>query len=134
MVVCSRSISGSSLLSRSMRRMVGGDVIELTLCIIWRSYVLVCCGVLWWSNIFPLAWYTCVQSLVLLCEVLVQLWYHIAIMVTGIITQKINTFSKLLLNSNLMEESASASLIIYESIIYLCKTVQEWFTYPYPSY
>ena len=34
-VVCSRSLSGSALLSRSMRSLVGGDVIELTLCIIW---------------------------------------------------------------------------------------------------
>ena len=34
-VVCSRSLSGSALLSGSMRSLVGGDVIELTLCIIW---------------------------------------------------------------------------------------------------
>lgn len=45
-VVCSRSLSGSALLSRSRRSLVGGDVIELTLCNIWYSASSVCvCGV-----------------------------------------------------------------------------------------
>ena len=48
-VECSRSLSVSALLSRSMRSLVGGDVIELTLCIIWYFYSLVCV----WCSLVP---------------------------------------------------------------------------------
>jgi hypothetical protein len=76
MVVCSRSLSGSALLSRSMRSLVGGDVIELTLCIIWWSYVLV---LVWYSLVvkhLSLGLVNMCAWLVLLSEALVVFLYY----------------------------------------------------------